>query len=40
MTKYLFLKFAHGSDKHAQHRKPTNDGIDIRLLQLLSARYV
>jgi hypothetical protein len=33
MTNYLFLKFAHGSDKFAQHRKPINDGIDIRLLQ-------
>ena len=35
MTRYLFLK----SDR-AGHRKITNAGIDVRLLPLLSMRYV
>lgn len=35
MTRYLFLK----SDKTG-HKKITNAGIDVRLLPLLSMRYV
>ena len=40
MTKYLFLKFARMTDNKAQYREIANSGIDIRLLQLLSTRYV
>lgn len=40
MTKYLFLKFARMTDNQAQRREIDNSGIDIRLLQLLSTRYV
>ena len=35
MTRFLFLK----SDT-AGYKKTANDGIDVRLLHLLSARYV
>ncbi len=40
MTPYLFLKFAFTRHSNASHRRVVNDGIDIKLLQLLSARYV
>ena len=35
MTRFLFLK----TDRLG-HKKTTNGGIDVRLLPLLSARYV
>ena len=40
MTKYLVLKFARATDINAQRRDLSTSGIDIRLLQLLSTRYV
>jgi hypothetical protein len=40
MTSYLFLKFARIAESNAPRRGLTDSGIDIRLLQLLSARYV
>lgn len=40
MTKYLFLKFAHTTALNPQRRDLSNSGIDIRLLQLMTARYV
>ncbi len=40
MTSYLFLKFARIAESNAPRRGLADSGIDIRLLQLLSARYV
>lgn len=40
MAHYLFLKFERLTGNSAQHRGVRNSGIDVRLLSLLSARYV
>ena len=40
MTRYLFLKAERIGHKNGSKRGVANDGIDVRLLQLLSARYV
>ena len=40
MTHFLFLKFERLTSNTAQHRNVSNSGIDVRLLSLLSARYV
>ena len=40
MTKYLFLKFALNTTNSPRQRDLVTAGIDVRLLPLLSARYV
>jgi hypothetical protein len=40
MTRFLFLKAAFVGPNNTPRRGVDNDGIDIKLLQLLSARYV
>ncbi len=40
MTRYLFLKADRIGHKNGSKRGVANDGIDVRLLQLLTARYV
>lgn len=40
MTKYLFLKADFSGPKNAPKRRLDNEGIDVKLLPLLSARYV
>ena len=40
MTRFLFLKCDFLGRIGAQPRGIVNDGIDIKLLQLLSARYI
>ncbi len=40
MSQYLFLKFALVGHRNGSRRSVSNDGIDVRLLQLLSSRYI
>ena len=40
MTRFLFLKAARVGHKNGSWRGVSNDGIDVKLLSLLSARYV
>jgi len=40
MTRYLFLKCERVGHKSGSRRRVSNDGIDVRLLSLLTARYV
>jgi hypothetical protein len=40
MTHFLFLKAERLGHKSGTQRRVSNDGIDVRLLSLLSARYV
>lgn len=40
MTRYLFLKVDRSGHENGSHRGLSNAGIDIRLLLLLSTRYV
>ena len=40
MTRYLFLKSERIGHKNGSRRGVSNDGIDVKLLSLLSARYV
>ena len=40
MTHFLFLKCERIGHKNGSRRGVANDGIDVRLLSLLSARYV
>ncbi len=40
MTRYLFLKADRIGHKSGSKRGVENDGIDVRLLLLLSTRYV
>ena len=40
MTRFLFLKSDRVGHKNGSRRGVSNDGIDVRLLPLLSARYV
>jgi hypothetical protein len=40
MTRFLFLKFARIGHQNGSRRGVANEGIDVRLLSLLSARYV
>jgi len=40
MTRFLFLKADRIGHKNGSHRDISNGGIDVKLLSLLSARYV
>ena len=40
MTRFLFLKAERKGHKNGARRGVSNDGIDVRLLSLLTARYV
>jgi hypothetical protein len=40
MTGFLFLKSGLVGHKNGSRRGVSNDGIDVKLLSLLSARYV
>ena len=40
MTRFLFLKAERIGHKNGSHRAVSNGGIDVKLLPLLSARYV
>ncbi len=40
MTRYLFLTFDRIGHVSAPHRRVANSGFDIKLLLLLSTRYV
>jgi hypothetical protein len=40
MTRFLFLKFGRIGHKNGSIRRVSNSGIDVKLLSLLSARYV
>jgi hypothetical protein len=40
MTSFLFLKSERVGHKNGSHRKVSNGGIDVKLLSLLTARYV
>ena len=40
MTRYLFLKADRIGHKNGSNRGVANEGINVRLLQLLTTRYV
>lgn len=40
MTRFLFLKSELIGHKSGTHRSVSNGGIDVKLLPLLTARYV
>ena len=40
MTRFLFLKSERTGHQNGSHRTVSNDGIDVKLLSLLTARYV
>jgi hypothetical protein len=40
MTRFLFLKAERKGHKNGSRRGVSNDGVDVRLLSLLTARYV